>query len=57
MEELIRPIKQRHRVSFLGKLILQYAYRVPIGDCGSWDVIWRDAKFVELDLKSEQVLV
>ena len=48
MCELIQPLRTRHRVSFWGrKLILQYAYRVPFGQCGSWEVIWKDATYLE----------
>ncbi len=54
MSELILPIRTRHRISFWGrKLILQYAYRVPVGDCGSWEVIWKDATCVEEQLKEQ----
>lgn len=48
MTELIKPLRTRHRVSFFGrKLILQYAHRRPIGDCGSWEIIWKDATYLE----------
>ena len=52
--DLIKPLKTRHRVCFFGrKLILQYAYRIPAESTGSWEIVWRDATFVQLKEKGE----